>query len=126
MRKLSMLARLAAVGACAIALTEALLALDFATDEPREIAIVLPRGAELRDAAPLTAVLRRAFVPNRALACAAEGDLAALARLAPFAADKVAVDGLPTAYVCRRGRCELPVTDPDALAAQLSPPPQGA
>ena len=109
-----------------LALTEALLALDFATDEPREIAIVLPRGAELRDAAPLTAVLRRAFVPNRALACAAEGDLAALARLAPFAADKVAVDGLPTAYVCRRGRCELPVTDPDALAAQLSPPPQGA
>jgi uncharacterized protein YyaL (SSP411 family) len=105
-----------------LALTEALLALDYATDEPREIAIVLPHGGHLRDAAPLAAVLRRTFIPNRALAAAAEDDLPALARLAPFAADKVAVDGRPTAYVCRRGRCELPVTEPDALAAQLAPP----
>jgi uncharacterized protein YyaL (SSP411 family) len=109
-----------------LALTEALVAFDWATDEPREIAIILPRGADPGGAAaalarPLLDVLRRTFVPNRALACAPEDDLPALARLAPFAADKVAVAGRPTAYVCVRGRCELPVTDPEALAAQLAP-----
>jgi hypothetical protein len=105
-----------------LALTEALVALDWATDEPREIAIVVPDGADPRAAEPLLAVLRRTFVPNRALARAAEAALPALARLAPFAADKVAVGGRPTAYVCVRGRCELPVTDPEALAAQLAAP----
>jgi uncharacterized protein YyaL (SSP411 family) len=109
-----------------LALTEALVAFDWATDEPREIAIILPRGADSGGAAaalarPLLDVLRRTFVPNRALACAPEDDLPALARLAPFAADKVAVAGRPTAYVCVRGRCELPVTDPEALAAQFAP-----
>jgi hypothetical protein len=105
-----------------LALTEALVALDWATDEPREIAIVVPDGGDPRAAEPLLAVLRRTFVPNRALARAAEAALPALARLAPFAADKVAVGGRPTAYVCVRGRCELPVTDPEALAAQLAAP----
>ena len=76
-------------------------------------------GAPPSAAEPLLAVLRRTFLPNRALAAAAEADLPALARLAPFVADKVAVDGRPTAYVCVRGRCELPVTDAEALAAQL-------
>jgi uncharacterized protein YyaL (SSP411 family) len=29
------------------------------------------------------------------------------------------VDGKPTAYVCRNYACQLPVTDPEDLAAQL-------
>ncbi len=43
-------------------------------------------------------------------------------------ADRTMLDGLPTAYVCRDFVCRLPVTDPDALRAQLSPslsPPPG-
>jgi uncharacterized protein YyaL (SSP411 family) len=111
------------LGSNPLALTEALVALDFAADEPREIAIVTASGAPPAAAEPLLAVLRRTFVPNRALAAAAEPDLPALARLAPFVADKVALDGRPTAYVCVRGRCELPVTDPEALAAQLAARP---
>jgi uncharacterized protein YyaL (SSP411 family) len=68
---------------------------------------------------PLLAVLRQTFLPNRALAAAAEPDLPALARLAPFVAGKVAAGNRPTAYVCVRGHCELPVTDAEALAGQL-------
>ncbi len=116
------------LGSNPLAVTEALVALDFATDEPREIAVVSPAGAPPSATEPLLAVLRRTFLPNRALAAAAEPDVPALARLAPFVGDKVAVDGRATAYVCVRGRCELPVTDAEALAAQLraaAPVPEG-
>jgi hypothetical protein len=34
-------------------------------------------------------------------------------------ADRGAVEGRPTAYVCRDYVCQLPVTDPEALARQL-------
>ena len=64
-------------------------------------------------------VVRRAFVPNHALAAASEADAPALGKLIPFIADKTAVDGRPTAYVCVHGRCDLPVHEPDALAALL-------
>jgi uncharacterized protein YyaL (SSP411 family) len=106
-----------------VAITEALLALDAFTDVPREIAIVWPAGASRADAEPLLATLRRTFLPNAALAGAAEGEgVAALAKLAPYAGDKLAQAGKPTAYVCEHGRCELPATDPAALARQLAKP----
>ena len=72
--------------------------------------MVWPRGARPDAAAPLLAVVRRTFLPNRALAGAAEADVAALGALVPFIADKRALDGRATAYVCVRGRCELPCT----------------
>jgi len=40
----------------------------------------------------------------------------------PLLADRVAIDGRPTAYVCRNFACRLPVTDPAGLAAQLEQP----
>ena len=102
-----------------LALTEALLALDYASDEAKEIAIVWPRDAGPDAAQPLLDVVRRTFVPNHALAAASEADAPALGKLIPFIADKTAVDGRPTAYVCVHGRCELPVYEPEALAALL-------
>jgi hypothetical protein len=39
--------------------------------------------------------------------------------LSPLLADRPTVDGAPTAYVCERYACRQPVTDPDALRAQL-------
>ena len=102
-----------------LALTEALLALDYASDEAKEIAIVWPRDATADAARGLLDVVRRTFVPNHALAAASEADAPALGKLIPFIADKTAVDGRPTAYVCVHGRCELPVHEPDALAALL-------
>ena len=38
----------------------------------------------------------------------------------PLLADRAAIDGRPTAYLCRDFACRLPVTDPAALAAQLA------
>jgi uncharacterized protein YyaL (SSP411 family) len=41
----------------------------------------------------------------------------------PLADDRPAQKGLPTAYVCLKGACQLPVTDPHALAALLDRTP---
>ena len=103
-----------------LGLTEALLALDHASDEPKEIAIVWPRDASPDAARPLLDVVRRTFVPNHALAAASEADAPEVGKLIPFIADKTARDGRATAYVCVRGRCELPVQDADALATLLT------
>jgi hypothetical protein len=103
-----------------LALTEALLALDWASDEAKEIAVVWPAGAGPDAARPLLEVLRRAFVPNHVLAAASDADVAGLGALIPFIGDKTAIDGRATAYVCVRGRCELPVHDADALTELLA------
>jgi uncharacterized protein YyaL (SSP411 family) len=103
-----------------MAMTEALLALDWATDRAREVAIVLPRGGGTASAAPLLAVLRGRFLPNVVRAVVGEDDVAALARVAPFVEGKAAIEGKATAYVCEHGACRLPTHDPAALAAQLA------
>ena len=101
-------------------LSDALLALDFRTDAAREVVVVWPKEAGEVSAAPLLAVLRRTFLPNRALAGSAEGDaLAALATLAPIVEGKRALRGRSTAYVCERGHCQLPTNDPLVLQRQL-------
>ena len=38
----------------------------------------------------------------------------------PLLADRIAIDGRPTAYVCRGFVCRLPVTTPEALRAELA------
>jgi uncharacterized protein YyaL (SSP411 family) len=103
-----------------LAMTEALLALDYRTDAAREIAIVWPSGGRAADAEPLLAVLRRTFVPNKALASGSERGLAELAKTASFVEGKRAIGGRATAYVCERGKCELPTNDPAVFARQLS------
>jgi uncharacterized protein YyaL (SSP411 family) len=66
---------------------------------------------------------------TRSLAAAAFGDLAFRRVVAvsadpdtsviPLLHDLVAIDGAPTAYVCRGFACRLPVTTTDALTEQL-------
>jgi len=101
------------------ALSELLLALDFRIGAPREVVIVTPHARA--EAEPLLAKLRAAYVPNRVLAVAAEGrDLDEQARLVPLLEGKRANGGRATAYVCERGACKLPTTDPDLFARQLA------
>jgi uncharacterized protein YyaL (SSP411 family) len=101
-----------------VALTELLLALDWATDVPREVVLVWPEGGP--PPAPLLEVLRRTFLPSAALTGAPEGaGLAELTVVAPIAASRAAVGGQPTAYVCERGACKLPATTGEKLAEQL-------
>jgi uncharacterized protein YyaL (SSP411 family) len=100
------------------ALHDMLLALDGFVGRVPEVVLVWPSGT---DPAALLAPLRRRFLPHRALLGAAEGAvLDTLARVTPLAADKRAVDGRPTAYVCERGTCALPTADPAVLEVQLS------
>ena len=94
------------------ALGEMLLAVDFSLGEVKEVVLLRPRGS---DDAPLVDVRRPLFLPDAVLVRAEEGDAdLALTR------DRPAVRGLPTAYVCVRGACQLPVTDPGELRKLLS------
>jgi hypothetical protein len=100
------------------ALSEMLLALDFASGVPKEIVIVTPH--DRAEAEPFLAKLREVFLPNRVLVVVPEGEaLEKLAALVPLVASKVARGGLATAYVCERRTCELPTTDPGTFARQL-------
>jgi len=102
-----------------LALGELLLAVDFATDAAREVVLVWPEGEPAPE--PFLSVLRRAFLPNRALAGAPEGEgIERLGRVALVAEGKVAA-GRPTAYVCERGQCRLPAIAPEKLASQIAP-----
>jgi hypothetical protein len=95
----------------------ALGAADFALARVREVAIVGRPDAE--DTRALLGRVWSTYQPNRVLAAAAPDDRAAPAEV-PLLADRPAVDGRATAYVCEHFVCQLPVTDPDALTAQLT------
>lgn len=94
-----------------------LVGLDFWLDRAKEIVIVTPHAAT--EAEPFLAALRTRFLPNRVLVVIAEPDRDALAALVPLVADKVARGGRATAYVCERGVCDLPTTDPAVFARQI-------
>ena len=92
-------------------LGEMLLAVDFALADTREVVLIRP-ASDADDA--LLEPLRRKFLPWQVLVRSAEGD-ADLARETPLVRDRPARDGRATAYVCHRGACQLPVTDPAEL-----------
>jgi uncharacterized protein YyaL (SSP411 family) len=90
-----------------------LQAIDFYVAPTREVAIVGPPGPT-RDA--LESLVRAR--PRARLVLAGgrgEGPTAV-----PLVADRTALDGRPTAYVCERFACRRPVTEPEELAALLS------
>jgi len=89
---------------------------DFALSRVREVAIVGDPRA--RDTKALLAEARRGYRPNQVIALAAPGDQEALGAV-PLLADRPTLDGHATAYVCEHFACQQPVTEPDALAAQL-------
>jgi hypothetical protein len=93
-----------------------LSALDFHLGPVAEVALVWPPGGEPA-AAPLAETVFRRYQPNRVVVGAPAGSPAGAG--VPLLADRAAVEGRPTAYVCRRYVCQLPVTDPAALARQL-------
>ncbi|MHB8645617.1 MAG: thioredoxin domain-containing protein [Thermomicrobiales bacterium] len=92
-----------------------LCALDFALATPQEVALVGEPDAP--DMIALRTALRSRFRPNTVVALrlpdASEDDQPALLR------GREQIDGRATAYACERYACKLPVTKPDALAAQL-------
>ena len=64
----------------------------------------------------LVAEVRRGYRPNQVVAVAADPAASSI----PLLEGRLALDGRPTASVCRRFVCRLPVTDADALREQNS------
>jgi uncharacterized protein YyaL (SSP411 family) len=95
----------------------ALGAADFALSRVREVAIVGPPQAE--ETRTLLTKVWSTYQPNRVLAAAPADDRTAQREI-PLLADRPTLEGRPTAYVCEHFVCQLPVTDPEALAAQLA------
>jgi uncharacterized protein len=93
-----------------------LSALDFHLGPVAEVALVWRPGQE-RALAPLLDTVFGRYQPNRVVVGAAEGDPAGAGL--PLLSGRTSVDGRPTAYVCQHYVCQLPVTEPEALAHQL-------
>ncbi len=99
-----------------------LAALDFYLSQPKEIAIVGPRDDQATQR--LLDTVSGRYLPNKVVVGAEPlaGDALGPASPQPpipLLQDRGMVGGRPTAYVCRNYTCQLPVTDPEDLAAQL-------
>ncbi len=94
----------------------ALSAVDLAVGPTQEIAIVGDPSAATT--ALIDEIVRVRYLPNAVLAVASPDDERASGSVA-LLADRPAVDGRPTAYVCTRFVCQRPVTTPADLAAAL-------
>ena len=80
------------------------------------MSLVAPR--RLEETAALAQEVSARFLPNLVMAGAVDGHRESAAGV-PLLEGRGAIDGKPTAYVCRNYTCELPVSDRTALAKQL-------
>ncbi|MEZ4237413.1 MAG: thioredoxin domain-containing protein [Myxococcota bacterium] len=99
------------------ALPAMLPAVDWRADDPVEVVVVAPTGA---DASAWAAAIQRG--PRHRVQLVVEADqVDAVAAVAPVVAGKVARDGQITGYVCHQGACRAPATTLAAFAAALAP-----
>jgi hypothetical protein len=98
-----------------------LSAIDLALGDAVEVAVVGdPADAATR---ALLEPVATGYRPNQVLAATAtDPDASAV----PLLHGRMSLGGAPTAYVCRRFACRLPVTDAQALRRQLEEPPDAA
>jgi uncharacterized protein YyaL (SSP411 family) len=89
------------------------VAVQFHLADPREIVIAGEPGDARTQA--LLAAAWRAFPDHHVTALVHEGNRKALKALSKVFDGKEPVNGAPAAYVCRRGVCDAPVTDPAKL-----------
>ena len=94
-----------------------LTALDFYLDTPLEVVLLIPDGGS---AEALLPALRESYLPNRSLSFVHAADVAEHTALIPLLDGKVAQGGALTAYVCERGRCELPTSELRVFRRQLA------
>ena len=96
----------------------ALCALDAYLSPVKEVALVGDPATEPTRALAAEVTTRR-FAPNHVLAVADPQDEESR-RAVPLLQDRPQRDGSPTAYVCERFVCKLPVTEAAALVEQLT------
>ena len=94
-----------------------LAALDFYLSTPKEVAIIgSPSDSSTSD---LLRTVNVRYLANRVIV-GAESESAATQSGLPLLEGRGMMGGKPTAYVCENYTCQLPVTDPEALASQLA------
>ena len=99
--------------------TRAVRALDFYLDHTKEVVIVTPDGKR-SDAETLMSEFRRSYVPNRVLSVVQKGgDQEETGKVIPLVSRKHPQKGKATAYVCERGVCRLPTSDPRRFSEQI-------
>ncbi len=96
---------------------ELLVALDYYYDVPFEIAVVAE--THLEDTTALAKRLRETFVPNKVFCVLTDATASVQQRVVPWLEGKRALKGKPTAYVCERGRCDLPTSSPTVFQRQI-------
>lgn len=99
-----------------LAFGELLRALERYVGAQTEVAVV---GAPVAERDALVAAYREQWRPSAVLAVGDAGQTDAAPPVA-LLADRPLRDGRATAYVCHDFACEQPVTEPDALRAQLA------
>ncbi|MQF48971.1 thioredoxin domain-containing protein [SAR202 cluster bacterium AC-647-N09_OGT_505m] len=92
-------------------------ALDFYFSSPQEIAVIGPREDEATKA--LLECIYGSYLPNKVLAGYNPLDANSHSDI-PLLEDKDMRDGTPTVFVCQNYVCQQPVTEPGALAQQLT------
>jgi uncharacterized protein YyaL (SSP411 family) len=94
-----------------------LVALDRYYDTPLEVAVLAPASRD--EASALRDRLRSNFVPNKAFAVLTDAEASQQEAEIPWLQGKRAMGGKSTAYVCERGRCDLPTAKPEMFHKQL-------
>jgi uncharacterized protein YyaL (SSP411 family) len=91
-----------------------LIAYEYAIGNPQEVAVV---GDPARpETQTLLDVIYSGYHPNQVVALKRPGEEPPI----PLLDMRDASNGKPTVYVCRHFACQMPVSDPEALARQLS------
>ncbi len=94
-----------------------LVALDRYYDTPLEVALIAPTARQ--EASALAERLRESFVPNKAFTVLTDAEAAQQEAQIPWLQAKRAMGGKSTAYVCERGRCDLPTSKPPQFQKQI-------
>jgi len=94
-----------------------LTALDHYYDTPLEVAVIAPLSRQEADL--LAERLRETFVPNKAFAVLTDTEAAEQQAQVPWLEGKRSMRDKSTAYVCERGRCELPTPSPAVFQKQI-------
>jgi uncharacterized protein len=102
----------------AVALPQMLAALDSTVTESAQMVVAGPREDPLT--AELLRVIRSRYLPNKVVLLADGGEGQKwLGEHVEAIQQMTSVKGKPAAYICRNFTCELPVTQPEDLAAKL-------
>lgn len=96
------------------ALPQMLAACEFFLAEPRQVVIVGEK--ESADTLLLLRQVFSRFAPNRVVLLVDEGSRGVLEKGIPAVASMHRIEGRASAYVCRDYACQLPVSEPEALA----------